>query len=352
MRIHNAFRLGLFGGLGVLVAIAIGAAVTSLSQVLTYVGAALFIALGLDPIISWLEARKVPRWAAIIIVLVAFAGIITGLVFAILPIVVDQIAKASEAIPPLVQQIINGEARQWLVERLPSVPVGDLLDGVIKWFETLDYASIAGGALNVGLSILTGVTGTIIVVILTLYFTSSIQGLKRALYKLVPASKRPVFIDLAEQISHSIGRFVIGQATLGVANGIVSSLFFLLLNAFGVEVSYWPLLAFLALLGSMIPLVGTITATILNTALVLMFDGPGSAIAVLVFYLVYMQLEAYVLSPRIMAQAVQVPGAVVVIAAIAGGTLLGLLGALVAIPTAAAIILIFNKVIVPKQDAA
>src|SRR5690606_11396508 len=215
----------------------------------------------------------------------------------------------------------------------------EILDNTIKWFESLDYASIAGGALNVGISIVTGLVGGLIVLILTLYFTSSIKGLKRALYKLVPASKRPVFIDLAEQISHSIGRFVIGQATLGVTNGIISSLYFLVLNAFGVEVSYWPLLAFLALLGSLIPLVGTITATIVNSVLVLAFDGTGSAVAVLIFYLVYMQLEAYVLSPRVMAQAVQIPGAVVVIAAIAGGTLLGLLGALVAIPTAAALLL-------------
>jgi len=351
VRIHNAFRLGLFGGIGVLVAIALGAAVMSLTQVLTYVGAALFIALGLDPVVSWLERRGVPRWAAILIVLIAFAGIITGLVFAILPIVLDQVAKATEAIPGIVQPFINGEARQWLIERFPSVPVVDILDNVIKWFESLDYLSLAGGALNVGISIVTGLTGAIIVLILTLYFTASIKGLKRGLYRLVPASKRPVFIDISEQISHSVGRFVIGQTTLGVANGVLSSLFFLLLGVFGLEVSYWPLLAFLALFGSMIPLVGTITATIVNTGLVLLFDGPPSAIAVLVYYLIYMQVEAYVLSPRIMAQAVQVPGAVVVIAAIAGGTLLGLLGALVAIPTAAAIILIINKVIVPKQDA-
>lgn len=351
MRIHNAFRLGLFGGIGVLLAIALGAAVVSLSQVLTYVGAALFIALGLDPIVSWLESKGVPRWAAILIVLLAFAGIITGLVFAILPIVLDQVAKASEAIPALLQPFLNGDARQWLIERFPAAPVVDLLDAIIKWFESLDYVSLAGGALNVGLSIVTGVTGAIIVIILTLYFTSSIKSLKRTMYKLVPASKRTVFIDISEQIAQSVGRFVIGQTTLGATNGALSSLYFLLLNAFGVEVSYWPLLAFLALLGSLIPLVGTLTATIINTALVLMFNGPVSAVFVLVYYLIYMQVEAYVLSPRVMSKAVQVPGAVVVIAALAGGTLFGLLGALVAIPTAAAILLIINKVVIPKQDA-
>ena len=102
MKIQNPFRLGLFAGLGVLVAIAIGTTIGSLATVLTYVGAALFLALGLDPIITWLETRKVPRWAAILIVLVAFGGAITGLVFAIIPVVVEQVTKAVAAVSKLI----------------------------------------------------------------------------------------------------------------------------------------------------------------------------------------------------------------------------------------------------------
>ena len=86
------------------------------------------------------------------------------------------------------------------------------------------------------------------------------------------------------------------------------------------------------------------------TLLVLLFDGAPSVIAVGIYYLVYMQVEAYVLNPRIMAQAVKVPGAIVVIAALAGGTLLGILGALIAIPVAASILLIINQVVVPRQN--
>jgi predicted PurR-regulated permease PerM len=67
------------------------------------------------------------------------------------------------------------------------------------------------------------------------------------------------------------------------------------------------------------------------------------------YYLIYMQIEAYFISPRIMSQAVKIPGAVVVIAALAGGTLLGILGALIAIPVAAAIMLIIQQVVVPRQ---
>jgi predicted PurR-regulated permease PerM len=79
---------------------------------------------------------------------------------------------------------------------------------------------------------------------------------------------------------------------------------------------------------------------------------PETGIAAAIYYLIYMQVEAYVLSPRIMSRAVSVPGALVVIAAVAGGTLGGVLGALVAIPVAASLIIIVEKVIFPRQDAA
>jgi len=352
MRILNPFRAGLFAGLGVLIAIAIGAAVTSLSQVLTYVGAALFIALGLDPVITWLERRKFPRWASIIIVLVAFMGLITGLVFALIPVVAEQVNKAAGAIPRLFDSEFLTAVTDWLSANFAWLNINEVIGQLEKWLIELDYGQIAGGVLNIGIGIVTGITGTLIIFILTIYFTASTRSLKQALYRMVPASKRAVFIELAEEISTSVGRFVIGQGTLGLLNGVLTGLFLgLLFPLFGLPVDYWALLAFLALIGSLIPLVGTLTAGILNTLLVLLFNGPASAIAVGIYYLIYMQVEAYVVSPRIMSSAVKVPGAVVVIAALAGGTLLGLLGALVAIPVAAAIILIINKVVVPKQQA-
>jgi predicted PurR-regulated permease PerM len=75
-----------------------------------------------------------------------------------------------------------------------------------------------------------------------------------------------------------------------------------------------------------------------------------TAIAAAVYYLIYMQVEAYVLSPNIMNRAVSVPGSIVVIAALAGGSLLGVLGALIAIPVAAAALMIIKQVVIPRQN--
>jgi predicted PurR-regulated permease PerM len=353
VKIQNPFRFGLFAGLGALVAILIGGAVGSLGTILTYVGAALFLALGLDPIVTWLETRKVPRWAAIIIVLVAFAGLLAGLVFAIIPVVIEQVTAAVASFPDLVARFREtGDIGQWITQNLPWLPTGDIVTTVETWFKSLDYSQIGLGVLNFGVTILLGLGGALIVLILTIYFTASITGIKRSIYRIVPASKRPIFIELAEEVSKSVGRFVMGQGALGLLNGILTAIMLgLVFPLFGLPVYYWALLAFLAMLGSMIPLVGTITATVLNTLLVLLFNGPPSALAVGVYAVIYMQLEAYFVSPRIMAEAVKVPGAVVVIAALAGGALLGILGALIAIPVAAAIILIINRVFIPKQDA-
>ncbi|MBH0129427.1 AI-2E family transporter [Salinibacterium sp. NK8237] len=350
MKILNPFRLGLLGGLGVLVAVGIGEAIISLATILTYVGAALFLALGLDPVVTWLETRKFPRWTAILTVLVGVLGVFTGLVFAIVPVIAEQVSNAAQAIPRLVTAFFDGTVRESVETAFPWLDVQDLLDGFNAWVVDLDFTTIGGGVFAVGIGIATGITGAIIVLILTIYFVSSLNSIKSGVYQLVPATKRAKFIDLAEQVSAAVGRYVIGQSSLALVNGVLSFLVLtLIFPAFGFPVKYSALLAFIAFVGSLIPLVGTLSGSVVITLLVFLFNGPPSVIAVGIYYLIYMQLEAYVLNPRIMNKAVKIPGALVVIAALAGGTLLGILGALIAIPVAAAILLIFQQVVVPRQ---
>ena len=350
MKIQNPFRLGLFGGLGVLVAMGIGATVGSLATILTYVGAALFLALGLDPLVTWLEKHRFPRPLAIVTVLVAVAGVFTGLVFAIIPVISEQVQTAVKTVPALITDFNNGTIPDNIKHALPWLPVDGLIKNAQDWLNNLDFTGIGGGVLSVGITIATGVTGGVVVLILTIYFVASLTNLKRGIYQLVPASRRPKFIDLAEQISKAVGRYVIGQGSLGLANGILSFVFLtVVLPLFGMPVKYSALLAFIAFLASLIPLVGTVSGAVVITLLVLIFNGPPTVFWVAGYYLVYMQVEAYFISPKIMSQAVKIPGAVVVIAALAGGTLLGILGALIAIPVAAAIMLIIQQVVVPRQ---
>ncbi len=345
MKIQNAFRLGLFGGLGVLVAIGIGAALGTLATIITYIGAAIFLALGLDPAVSWLERHRFPRWLAILVVVIAVLSIFTGLAFAVVPVIVDQTSNLVEGLSPLIQSLQDANWVANLQQSLPSyIDLEAIISGALEFVKN-NLTSIGGGVLQVGLGIASGAFGIVIVLILTIYFIASLSSMKRGLYQLVPATKRARFADIAEQVSQSVGRYVVGQVCLALMNGILSFIYLTIVQA-----EYPALFAFVAFLFSLVPLVGTLSGSILITLSCLMFDGVPTAIAVGIYYAIYMQLEAYVLNPNIMNRAVKVPGAVVVIAALAGGTLLGILGALIAIPVAASVLIIVNQVVVPRQN--
>jgi len=349
VKIHNAFRLGLFGGLGVLVAVLIGGGVAALATILTYVGAALFLALGVDPAVSFLERHGFKRSLAILTVLIGILAVFAGLILAIVPVIVEQVNNLIEAGPRLIASIDQAALEVWWNETLPWLPYDEAFKNVQDWLGD-NVSAITGGVLQSVFAIFSGVFGAIIVLILTLYFVASLSTLKRGIYQLVPASKRETFIDISEEIATSVGRYVLGQVLLGLTNGILTFLFLTVLGLIIGPIEYTALLAFIAFLFSLIPLVGTITGSIIITLAVWLFDGWPAVLIVAIWYLVYMQVEAYVLSPKIMNRAVKVPGVVVVIAALAGGTLLGILGALVAIPVAAAILLIINRVVVPRQN--
>lgn len=349
MKIHNAFRLGLFGGLGVLVAVFIGGGIAALATILTYVGAALFLALGVDPAVSFLERHGFKRSLAILTVLIGILAVFSGLILAIVPVIVEQVNNLIEAGPKLIESIDQAALEVWWNETLPWLPYDTVVSNVTDWFAD-NTLNITNGVLASVFAIFSGVFGAIIVLILTLYFVASLSTLKRGVYQLVPASKRETFIDISEEIATSVGRYVLGQVLLGLTNGVLTFLFLTVLGLIIGPIEYTALLAFIAFLFSLIPLVGTITGSVIITLAVWLFDGWPAVLIVAIWYLIYMQVEAYVLSPRIMNRAVKVPGVVVVIAALAGGTLLGILGALVAIPVAAAILLIINRVVVPRQN--
>jgi predicted PurR-regulated permease PerM len=351
VKIQNPFRLGLFATLGALVAIALGGAVGSLATIITYVGAALFLALGVDPLVSWLEKHGWKRPVAILVVLVGILAIVAGFVLAIIPVIADQVGGLIDRAPDLFDELINQRALEmWWDETLPWLPFADVVTNVTDFFNE-NLGAITGGVLTTVIGIASGAFGAVIVLILMLYFVASLASIKRGLYQLVPATKREKFIDIAEQIMDSVGRYVVGQVAMGLTNGILSILFLTVLGwILGDPIEYAVLLAFLAFLFSLIPLVGTITGSIIITLAVLAFDGWPAVLIVGIWYLIYMQVEAYVISPNVMNRAVKVPGVVVVVAALAGGTLLGILGALIAIPVAAAILLIVKQVVIPRQN--
>ena len=347
MKIQNAFRFGLVGTLGVGLGLLIITSVITLQTIIVYVGAALFLALGLDPAVSWLEKKKFPRWAAILIVVAAVLGVLTGVIFAIVPIIVDQVSKLSKLIPELVRAVNTSTYLSDLQKQFPGLDVAEITKTITDFLGG-NLTNITATIVQSGLAFVNGLFGGLIILILTLYFTASLNSMKRATYQLVPASKRERFTDISEQITTAVGRYLVGQTALASGNGVLSFIFLSIIGA-----PFPALLAFIAFLLSLIPLVGTISGSVIIVLTCLIPEigsSPQTALAAAIYYLIYMQVEAYVLSPNIMNRAVSVPGAVVVIAALAGGSLLGILGALIAIPVAASVIMIVKQVVIPRQN--
>lgn len=344
--INRPFVVGFFLTFGGLAAVALGAAISSLVTIWIYIAFALFAALGLDPLVRRLEHHGTKRSWAIVIVYFAFAVVLVGVLWLIIPTVVSQVAQFVRDLPTMVSSFQRTDLYAWLHDQF-GAQVPELLAEVQKFLTNpANIATIGGGVLQIGISIGASISGFIIVIVLSLYFLATLPEMKQAFYRMVPARNRPLTSELTEEITQSVGGYLGGMVVLAFFNAVVT---FILYTVLGLP--FPALMAVVAFCLTIIPLVGTVLFWGV-ASIVALFASPLSALIFAAAYLVYMQIEAYVLTPRVMNKAISVPGSLVVIGALVGGTLMGLLGALVAIPVTASILLIIKKVFIPKQDAA
>ncbi|WP_158685412.1 AI-2E family transporter [Microbacterium halophytorum] len=332
-------------GIGVILAVALAIAVASISGVLVSVFFGLFIALGLDPAVRGLERRGLSRGRSVAIVALAFALLIVAIALVIVPTVVRQIVYLITSVPGAYADM---QGSDWYVGIEAALDVdldATIQDGLREATNLTNFLAVSGGLLQVGAGIVGAISTGFLVVVLTLYFLSSLPMMKDALAGLVPAYKRPRFTGLMEQITHSVGSVVAGGITLSSINAVV-----VLALQFAVGSSAAVLLAIVAFFITMLPMIGSVLFLVIG-GVASLFISPTAALIFAVGYLVYMQIEAYVVTPRIMGRAVAVPGILVITGAMIGAALMGLLGALVAIPITASILIILRQVVVPKQDA-
>lgn len=342
--VQHPIRTGFLFTVGIGLALGLYLVATLNSSLLVWIGAALFIALGLDPIVRKVESWGAPRGVGVLGALAIFAGIL-GLFFSqLIPLVARQTTLFINDLPTLVDQFIASEFFQDLDARY----------AVQEWFNTevnrfvsdaSNVTNLFGGIFGVGTAILTTGFSALVIFVLTLYFLVSLPTIKQWMYHLVPRSRRDRVEMLSERITSSVGHYVIGQSMVAVLNGGVA---FIAVSIAGVP--FAALMAFFAGLMAFIPLVGAMIGGII-ISLISLAVGWQAALIFAIIYFIYLQVEAYFVSPRVMSRAVAVPSSVAVIAVIAGGTMLGVLGALIAIPTAAAVLLLLREVLLPYQDA-
>ncbi|WP_227465467.1 AI-2E family transporter [Nocardioides dongkuii] len=339
---HKApFFVGLVGGLGFALAWWLFDKLTGIGSTLVLVIVSFFIAAGLHPVVQWLERRGLARPWAVLTVIVGFL-VALGLFFvAIVPVITDQIRKITDNAPDWIDQLQRSKRIQDLNAEFK------VLDKLQDYVANGDFAStVFGGALGVGLAVLGALFNAFIILVLTLYFLASMKTTTGALYRLAPASRRDRVTKLGDRIVDSIGGYVSGAFVVALCAGL-SSLVFLFAIGLG---EYAVALAFVVALLDVIPMIGATIGAVIVTAIAFATD-VESGIFCVIFYVIYQQFENYVIYPRVMARSVDIPGSVTVIAALVGAALLGVVGALLAIPTAAAILLLVREVHVKRQDA-
>ena len=338
---RSPFMWGLFGGLGALVALWIGLTVMRVSGVLVLVVVAIFLAVGLNPAVEFLIRRGMKRPYAVLCVISCVVLVFIGFLTLLVPIISHQVSEISNSLPGWFDKLQrNKDIRDFDRKYEITSKVEDYVKSG-TWAE-----KAFGGVVGVGLAILGILLNAFVVIVLTLYFLGSLPTIKRAAYSLAPASRRERVSLLGDRILRNVGGYVSGAFVVATCAGL-STLIFLFIVGLG---SYALALAMVVALLDVIPMIGATIGAVIVCAIAFATDVKTGIIAV-IFYIAYQQVENYLIYPKVMARSVEIPGALTVIAALIGGTLLGVVGALLAIPTAASILLLVREVFLPRQEA-
>ncbi|CAA9359112.1 MAG: Uncharacterized UPF0118 membrane protein [uncultured Nocardioidaceae bacterium] len=341
LREHSPFFIGFFGAVGALVAIWLGQQLASIGSILVLIVVAAFLAIGLNPVVEMLLRRGVRRSLSVLTVAVVVLLTVMLFALAIVPVISDQVTALVERAPEWFTQVRNNDTIEELDREY------GLIDRAEEYVAQGSFAEqVFGGVVGLGLAVVSALANTFIIIVLMLYFLASLPSIKRTAYRLAPASRRERVTYLGDQILSDVGRYVSGAFVVALTAG-VTSLIFLFVVGLG---EYAVALAFVVAVLDVIPMIGATLAAVVVTAIGFATD-PRIGIACVVFYILYQQLENYVIYPRVMSRSVDIPGSVIVIAALVGAALLGVVGALLAIPTAAALHLLLREVVLRRQDA-
>lgn len=337
----SPFRIGFVGALGVLLAYGLAQALIAAQSVVILVVVALFIALGLNPLVRRLVSSGVKRGLAVLIVVIGALAVLALVLFAVVPVFVEQIATLIASGPGLLQETLRNpqindlNERYQLVSRAQEfVSSGSLVQRA--------FGGLLGAAGAVAGAVVSGFT----LVILSLYFVVALPQLRNSIVRLSPASRRARAGYLTDQIFLRISSYISGTFVVALIAGILSYVFLLIVGLGEFALALAVLVAVL----DIIPLIGATLGAIV-VVIIGFVQSPTIGIACLIFYVLYQQFENFVVQPRVFKKAVDVPGALVVIAALVGGALLGITGALLAVPVAAVALLILREVAQPRLDA-
>ena len=339
----HPFYFGFLAAAGAVIAITMLKALASASQVFVLIIISLFLAAGLNPSVEFFRRKGLKRAQAVIAV-VAIVLIFVGIFAAvIIPPAVTQVGNLFKNAPTILQHL---KSNSYIASLNKHYGIIDSLQA--KFASAIHNGQYVvnafGGVIGVGKAVVSGAIATLTVLILTLYFLASLPSVTGVAYRFVPASRRERVSKITDAIIIRIGGFVSGQATVA----FIASIFGLIL-ALSLSLPYPAAIALLVFVCGAIPLIGHLLG-ITAVTLIALSKSPTDAIITLVLYLAYIQIENYLIMPRIMRKSLSIPGVVTIIAALIGVSLLGVVGGILAVPIAAAVLLIIDEVVFPRAE--
>ena len=339
----HPFYFGFLAASGAVIAITLLRAFASASQVFVLIVISLFFAMGLNPAVLFIERRGLSRGKSVAITVSTVIAFVGMFIWIAAPLIIDQVNALIHNAPALISDLKNNSTINQLnkdygiVDTIQEKVQSSIKDGkfVIGAF---------GGVLGVGKAFISGIFSILTILVLTLYFLAALPTVTKDAYRLVPASRRERVAKISDAIIFRVGAFVGGQITISFFASI-----FILILGFALDLPYKFALALVVFVCGLIPLIGHFIGITIVTAVALT-DSPLIAAIAFISYVVYVQFENYVLTPRVMKRSLSIPGLVTIIAALIGTSLLGLVGGILAVPIAAAVLLILDEVVYPKAD--
>lgn len=339
----HPFFFGFVATVGALTAFVLMRALASASQVFVLILVALFLAIGLNPAVEAIRKRGLSRISAITIIFVSVLVAVIAFAALVVPPLVSQGTHLIEIAPSLLSQlkdnptIANINANYGIIDTLEARLSSITSDGTL-------LISAFGGVVGVGKTVLSGTFTALTILVLTLYFITSLNQITELGLKLIPSTRRPRVALLTNAVIARVGAFVGSQI-------LVSALAALFLTIFGVILGLPSPVAIgiIIFVCGLVPLIGHFVGCGIFTIIALT-QSVTIGISAFVGYIIYVQIENYILAPKIMKRTLNIPGAVTIIAALIGTSLLGLVGGLLAVPIAASIILILDEVVIPRAE--
>jgi predicted PurR-regulated permease PerM len=323
------------------------AALSSVANIVILVMMAAVLAIGLDPAVRVFERRGVSRGRAVTLIFLGALAVVVLFASLVIPRLVTQVGELADNVPDYVEELSTRDDAigRYFEENDVTAKLQKFIEELPKTI-TGSFGTIVGVAGRVGSVIFNVVT----VAILTIYFMLSLPRMRRTAAVAFSPGSRQRAEDVMDQAISRIGGYVAGILTTASIAGSSALLFFSLLSVFGEGIPFAvPLAVFSGLLG-LIPAVGAYIGAA-PAVIVGFFQSRPTGLLILAYFIVYQQVENYVIQPRIMKNAVNLSPAAVIVSTLVFGSLAGFAGAVLALPAAATIKVVIVEVFLRDRVA-